>query len=81
MIQLSELNLSNYVGRQKESLKNDLISHSEAYDRRDHATTIHKLMENEQAAIELQLSNLILTYGAAAIKKELNKQTKIKKAV
>ena len=42
---------------------------------------VNYLMENDQAAIELQLNNLILTYGAAAIKKELNKQTRIKKAV
>lgn len=65
---VAKLNLKQYEYKQK-------------VEKRNHAQNVFRLCLNDHAAIELQLSNLITTYGANKIKNQLNELTRLKKAV
>lgn len=75
MIHLDDTRLTEYLKRQ------NLKSVDGSWDRQQHAKEVNHLMTFENDAVELQLSNLINTYGVGKVKKILNELTKLKKAV
>lgn len=81
MIHLDEDNLIEHVGYLKRKVMCGELDRPEYADKAQHTDHVKFLMEFENDAVELHLSNLINTYGVGKVKKILRELTTLKKAV